>query len=54
MFRGPCPECGTLALNVWKVGDTSTECLKFYRKSVLHLLKYTANLNLSRFSTDLR
>ena len=31
-----------------------TECPKSYRKSVLHLLKYTANLYLSRCSTDLR
>ena len=31
-----------------------TECPKIYRKSVLHLLKYTANLYLSRCSTDLR
>ena len=32
--------------------DYSTECTKIYRKSVLHLLKYT--LNLYRCSTDLR
>ena len=31
-----------------------TECTKIYRKYVLHLLKYTANLYLSRCSTDLR
>ena len=31
-----------------------SECLKIYRKSVLHLLKYTANIYLSRCSTDLR
>ena len=31
-----------------------TECPKIYRKSVLHLLKYTTNLYLSRCSTDLR
>ena len=31
-----------------------TECPKIYRKSVLHLLKYTENLYLSRCSTDLR
>ena len=34
--------------------DKNTECPKIYRKSVLHLLKYTANLYLSRGSTDLR
>ena len=32
----------------------STECLKIYRKSVLHLLKHAANLYLSRCRTDLR
>ena len=32
----------------------TTECPKSYRKSVLHLLKYTENLYLSRCSTDLR
>ena len=32
----------------------ATEFPKIYRKSVLHLLKYTANLYLSRCSTDLR
>ena len=31
-----------------------TECPKIYRKSVLYLLKYTANLYQSRCSTDLR
>ena len=31
-----------------------TECPKIYRKSVLHLLKYTVNLYLIRCSTDLR
>ena len=30
------------------------ECPKIYRKSVLHLLKYTTNIYLSRCSTDLR
>ena len=30
-----------------------TECPKFYRISVMHLLKYIANLYLSRCSTDL-
>ena len=29
-------------------------CSKIYRKSVLHLLKFTTNLYLSRCSTDLR
>ena len=28
-----------------------TECSKIYRKLVLHLLKYTPNINLSRCST---
>ena len=32
---------------------SSNECPKIYRKSVLHLLGYTANLYLSRCSTDL-
>ena len=32
----------------------NTESTKMYRKSVLHLLKYVANLYLSRCSTDLR
>ena len=32
----------------------NTEYPKTYRNSVLHLLKYTANLYLSRCSTDLR
>ena len=32
----------------------TTECPKIYRKSVQHLLEYTANLYLSRYSTDLR
>ena len=32
----------------------STECPIIYRKSVLHLLKYTTNIYLSRCSTDLR
>ena len=31
-----------------------TECPKSYRKSVLHLLKYTAHQYLSECSTDLR
>ena len=31
-----------------------TECPKIYHKSVLHLLRYTANLYLSRCVTDLR
>ena len=31
-----------------------TECPKINRKSVLHLLKYTENIYLSRCSTDLR
>ena len=31
-----------------------TECPNIYRKSVLHLLKYTSNINLSKCSTDLR
>ena len=31
-----------------------TECPKSYRKSVLHLLRYTKNLYLSRCSTHLR
>ena len=30
------------------------KCPKSYRKSVLHLLEYNANLYLSRFSTDLQ
>ena len=30
------------------------KCLKIYRKSVLHLFKYTVNLYFSRCSTDLR
>ena len=30
-----------------------TECPKIYRKSVLHLLQYTANIHLSRCSRDL-
>ena len=33
---------------------SDTECPKIYRKYVLHLLKYTANLYLIRCSTDLR
>ena len=37
-----------------KKPNYGTECPKSYRKSVLHLLKYTANLYLSRCSTDLR
>ena len=32
----------------------NTKCPKIYRNSVLHLLKYTAILYLSRCSTDLR
>ena len=31
-----------------------TECPEMYRKFVLHLLKYIANLYLSRYSKDLR
>ena len=31
-----------------------TECPRINRKSVLHLLKYTENIHLSRCSTDLR
>ena len=31
-----------------------TACPKIYRKSVLHLIKYTANLYLRRCNTDLR
>ena len=31
-----------------------TKCPKIYRKYVMHLLKYTANLYLSSYSTDLR
>ena len=38
----------------WPKLSLPTECPKFYRKSVLHLLKYTANLHLSRISTDVR
>ena len=30
-----------------------TECPKIYRKSVLHLLQYTANLYISRYSREL-
>ena len=33
--------------------DTA-ECPKSYRKSVLHLLKYTAHKSLGKCSTDLR
>ena len=36
------------------VNGHGTECPKNYRKSVQHLLKYTANLYLSRCGTDLR
>ena len=32
----------------------NTECPKIYHKSILHLLKYTANLYLSRCSTYFR
>ena len=32
----------------------ATECPKNYRKSVLHLVKYTTNLYLSRCCTDMR
>ena len=31
-------------VNGYFIGGASTECPKLYRKSVLHLLKYTANL----------
>ena len=31
-----------------------TECPKIYRKSILHILKYTTNLYLSRCNTILR
>ena len=37
----------------WKGSSENSECPKIYRKSV-HLLKYTENLYLSRFSTDLQ
>ena len=33
---------------------TAAECPKIYRKSVLQLLRYTANFYLSRYSTHLR
>ena len=41
-------------VKAWKEENIHTECRIIYRKSVLHLLKYTANLYLSGCRTDLR
>ena len=40
--------------NIAKQIQITTECLKIYRKSVLHLLKHGFAVYLSRCSTDLR
>ena len=46
--------CEPLACSLFKHRIIHTEFPKSYRKSVLHLVKYTASLYLNRCSTDLR
>ena len=49
-----CPPTPYPNMTRVKISDHATECPKIYRKSVRHLLKYTANLYFKRCSTDLR
>ena len=52
-----CPKkykCITIAVLYWLFLNADTECPKIYRKSILHLLRCTANQYFGRCSTDLR
>ena len=52
-----CPKkykCITIAVLYWLFLNADTECPKIYRKSILHLLRCTANQYFGKCSIDLR
>ena len=52
-LQSMCIICNVSASSAGDDGyPDSTECPKIYRKSVLHMLMYTANIYLSRCSTN--